>query len=223
MGSRLDGYNGNYSVELEAGSTVLATATGSSDATAGSCPAQTEQQQLAQTAQPQAAQPTQNKELVWVPNPESQGEFSAMQKRSLVGLAAILAALTVGAMPLAGQRDCCQGDWWLRWTRAQRETYVLGYTTGYYHGFRNGCSTGTKNWPVEVTSLDSQPYDKCIKGQKTFGAQTDQLVDSITEFYKRYSDVRDIVPYEVLDLLGEGLSIEQIHRYPSMRHKQPAE
>ena len=62
-----------------------------------------------------------------------------------------------------------------------------------------------------------------MQGQKDFSANTDELVDSITNFYTRYGDVRDVLPYEVLDSLGDGLSLEEIHKFPFMRHQQPTE
>lgn len=107
----------------------------------------------------------------------------------------------------------------MRWNAGQRETYVLGYTAGYLNGFMGGCKKGTNNWPVEVHGYQNLPLNKCLNGQPDFSQGPESLVDQVTQFYSRYPNDRDILPYEVIDLLGSGLSIEQINRYPFMRHR----
>lgn len=40
-------------------------------------------------------------------------------------LVAISLALLLGSRPGFAQRDCCQGDWWLKWTNDQRKIYFM--------------------------------------------------------------------------------------------------
>lgn len=132
---------------------------------------------------------------------------------SLSFVAALM--LTSGAAP--AQRDCCQGDWWLKWSQGQRETYFFGYATGYSDGFMRGCERGTEHWPVAVKG--QLPLDKCMAGRRDFSKGQVYFVQAVTEFYKGHPEVRDISPYEVMDLLAKGLSVEQIRKYPFMRHQ----
>jgi hypothetical protein len=123
--------------------------------------------------------------------------------------------LTSGRAP--AQRDCCQGDWWLRWDQGQRETYFFGYATGYSQGLTDGCKRGDALTNNETSS--AFPFTKCLQeNTPDFSKNEDYYVSSITEFYNGHPEVRDINPYEVLYLLGKGLSVSQIRNYPFIRH-----
>jgi hypothetical protein len=50
---------------------------------------------------------------------------------------------------------------------------------------------------------------------------TSQTVKSITDFYTRYPEDRDIYIREVIEQLRKGLTLEQIHNYPFWRHQAP--
>jgi hypothetical protein len=138
-----------------------------------------------------------------------------------VGCALVLAALSTATRPRP-QRDCCPGDWWKKWSQAQRESYVVGYTTGFDHGFTDGCNRGTKDWPVEVKGYDNLPINKCLSGHRDFSRPTEFFISRIGEFYAKYPK-ESASPDEVLDLLGQGLSPDQIHRDPSIPHGAPGE
>lgn len=126
-------------------------------------------------------------------------------------------ALLVSARPVPAQRDCCQGDWWLKWNKDQRKTYFYGYAIGYSNGFLRGCERGSAGSAVKGTELQPR-FDRCMEHERDFSRGPDYFVEAVTSFYTGHPEVRDIYPYEVLDLLGKGLSVEQIRRYPFERH-----
>lgn len=129
----------------------------------------------------------------------------------------IALALLVSSRPAPAQRDCCQGNWWLKWDNDQRKMYFYGYAVGYTNGFLHGCERGSRRAPT--TGKDLQlPFDRCMEGQRDFSRGADYFVGEVTSFYQSHPEVRDIYPYEVLDLLGRGLTVQQIRSYPFMRH-----
>ena len=145
-------------------------------------------------------------------------------KRILVALILAAPLLLFSVRSLSGQRVCCQGDWWLKWTHDARETYVLGYTLGYSKGHGDGCQQGTKDWPAPVKGgIQNDPQRKCTKQEIDFSKGSDYFVKAITDFYKRYPEDRDIYPNEVLEQLGRGLTIEEVHNYPFWRHHPPSQ
>lgn len=135
-----------------------------------------------------------------------------------VSLVCALALATLStATPNRPQGDCCPGDWWNSWSQAQRQSYVLGYTIGFDHGFTDGCNRGTKDWPVKVEGYENLPINKCLSGHRGFSKPTEFFTSRIGEFYTKYPK-EPASPGEVLDLLGQGLSVEQIHTDPSIPH-----
>jgi len=50
---------------------------------------------------------------------------------------------------------------------------------------------------------------------------TERVAKSITDFYKRYPEDRDVSIREVIEQLRKGLTLEQIHTYPFWRHQAP--
>lgn len=123
--------------------------------------------------------------------------------------------LKFGAPP---QRDCCLGDWWLKMSAAERRTYFLGYSTGYSEGFSHGCQRGTEHWPVTVEGYDNLPINRCMSDQRDFSKGPSFFVKAVDEFYSGHPEVRDVYPSEVLNLLGKGLTVDEIRKYPFMRH-----
>ena len=138
-----------------------------------------------------------------------------------LGCALLLATLSTSTRP-RHQRDCCPALWWNNWSQAQRESYVVGYTTGFDHGFTSGCNRGTKDWPVEIKGYDNLPINKCLSGQRNFSKPTEFFTSHIGEYYAKYPK-EPASPGEILDLLGQGLSLEQIHADPSIPHGAPDE
>jgi hypothetical protein len=137
-------------------------------------------------------------------------------------LAVGLTLLMLADRPTAGQRVCCQGqDWWLAWSQDAREKYVWGYTTGYSHAYDNACrNIGTAAAPRTPGVNEALVADQCRQGQLDFSKGSEYLVESVTNFYKRYPGDRDLYIDEVLEQLGKGQTIEQIHEHPFWRHRK---
>jgi len=146
-----------------------------------------------------------------------------MTKRSarlaLYVCSVLLTLLTLAGSSLKAQRPCCQGDEWLKLSHQVREWYVIGYISGYWDGHRDGCEHGLQG-RLGADDPDDAEH-RCTKQQLDFSKGTDFLVKSVTDFYTKYPDARDIYIYEILDLLGKNLSLEEIHKHPFMRHQSP--
>ena len=122
---------------------------------------------------------------------------------------------------LSSQRACCQGDWWLRWNHDSRETYVYGYTLGFSKGHLDGCEQAVKMFAAAPgTPGDKSPLQKCISSEPDFSKGSDYFVRSVTEFYERYPEDRDLYLNELIDHFAAGQSLEQIHKYPFWRHRR---
>lgn len=144
--------------------------------------------------------------------------MSRLTRRWYLACFAVALSIIV-AEPVSGQRECCEGDRWLKWKPAARETFVFGYALGYGEGHSNGCFQGTKGWPDRAKlDYENDPRRKCLEQQLDFSKGTDYFVKAITDFYTRYPGDRDIYINEVLEQLGKGLTLEQIHGYPFVRH-----
>jgi len=89
---------------------------------------------------------------------------------------------------------------------------VIGYVSGYSDGHRDGCEHGLATGQGADQQDDVE--HRCTAKQLDFSKGTDFLVKSVTDFYTKYPDARDIYIYEVLDALAKNLTLEEVHRYP---------
>ena len=123
---------------------------------------------------------------------------------------------------LSGRHDCCDGHSWLKWKAERRDTYVGAYIEGYYEGYIHGCQEGTKGAPPPPPDgFDNQPINKCLDRKWNFAKGIDLSAD-VTEFYKRYPENRNMLIKVVLDELGKGRSLEEIHRTPPFPYQKPS-
>jgi len=128
--------------------------------------------------------------------------MTEIAKRVLFGCCVVIAALVFfSTRPLLGQRAWHQGDMWLKWSHDARESYVLGYFEG---NTADRAKSHEQNSSPQVLEVD-----------------TAQMVKSITGFYTRYPEDRDIYIREVIEQLRKGLTPEQIHNSPFWRHQAP--
>jgi hypothetical protein len=141
---------------------------------------------------------------------------SQFTRLAVLVCSAFVISLTLAAVPVKAQRPCCQGDEWLKLNHDVREWYVIGYVSGYSDGHKDGCEHGLRG-----TGERDDAEHRCTVRQLDFSKGTDFLIKSVTDFYTKYPDARDIYIYEILDALGRKLTLEEIHRYPFMRHEQP--
>jgi hypothetical protein len=125
----------------------------------------------------------------------------------------------LGLVPTAAlaERTCCEGDAWLKWNQNRREAYVRGYIIGYTDGFVRACEEAASFAPRPTRpGFDNFPVNKCLDRKWNFSKGID-LSKDITAFYKRYPENRNLFFEEILEQLGQGKSLEYIHRNPPFR------
>ena len=137
-----------------------------------------------------------------------------MGHRVAIRSAVVVLVLSFIASLTWAQRECCEGESWLRWSPERCDAYVSGYIQGYYGGFIDGCEQGTKHvsGPAEP-GVENFPVNKCIDQKWDFTKGID-LSRDITTFYKRYPENRNLLIKEILEELGKGRSLEDIHNHP---------
>lgn len=134
-------------------------------------------------------------------------------RKALMVVALVMFSCLV-SISMWGQRDCCEGESWLKWTQEHRDAYVAGYVEGYYGGYLHGCQEGTRHASAPIQAgLDNFPLNKCLDRKWDFSKGID-LSRAVTAFYKRYPENRNLLIKEVLEELGKGRSIEDIHQHP---------
>jgi len=128
------------------------------------------------------------------------------------------------------QRDNSEGESWLRWSSEHRNAYVSGYIEGYYGGYAHGCQEGARNLSEPTQpGFDNFPVNKCLDRKLDFTKGID-LTKDVTTFYRRYPVNRNLFIKEILEELGKGKSLEDIHAHPpfpavasSTRHSQTSQ
>jgi hypothetical protein len=91
---------------------------------------------------------------------------------------------------------------------------VRGYIRGYYGGYFHGCQEGTKYSSGSAESRPGKsPVDECLDRKLDF-TKGIELSNEITRFYLHYPENRILLINEVLEELGKGRSIEDIHNHP---------
>jgi hypothetical protein len=124
-----------------------------------------------------------------------------------------------GLVPTAAlaQRTCCEGYTWLKWGQNRREAYVRGFIRGYYDGFFHACEEEASFAPRQTEpGFENFPLTKCLDRRWNFSKGID-LSKDVTAFYKRYPENRNLYFVEILEELGQGKSLEDIHRNPPFR------
>ena len=143
----------------------------------------------------------------------------SFHKWLMFGLVFVVLLLPQGES--SGQRLCCQGDDWLHSNRVKREILVSSYMRGYLDGLEAGCKTGIPNSSGNSESTyETERLRKCWMETVNYSAGTTHFISEITTFYERYPQDRDIAPEEILEKLGRGLTLSDIHDYPFPRHKR---
>ena len=133
-----------------------------------------------------------------------------------IACVAFLASIFLG-LPLCGQRDASEAKSWLAWNSSHREAYVGAYIQGYYRGYAGGCHEGLKNSPPPVQpGVENFHINKCLDRKLDF-TRGISLAKDITTFYERYPGNRNLYVAEILDEIGKGRSIAEIHENPPFR------
>jgi hypothetical protein len=132
---------------------------------------------------------------------------------------ALAGLLTFGATPTLCQRACCEGDEWLKMSKDARESYVIAYVLGYAKGHADGCEQAFTHEPRSDDRDENE--HRCKRQDLDFSKGSDFLTGAVTDFYKRFPDSRDLYIYEILNALGKNLTLDEIRKYPFLRHKVP--
>jgi hypothetical protein len=112
------------------------------------------------------------------------------------------------------QRGYPEGKSWLKWGNKHREAYVVAFVEGYYDGYANGCSEGTRSASIGSTQSGQQlPYQACIDRKRDL-TRGIGLARIVTQFYRQYPENRNLFIREVLDEIGKGKSLSEIHSSP---------
>jgi hypothetical protein len=137
------------------------------------------------------------------------------KKRNATQLVSVVALIVLSIVPCSSwaQRYCCEGESWLKWSQGRREAYVSAYIDGYYDGYIGGCQEGTKHLEPTAPGLEEFPVNKCLNRKSDFTKGID-LSRDVTAFYRRYPENRNLLIKEILEELGKGRSIADIHEHP---------
>jgi hypothetical protein len=130
----------------------------------------------------------------------------------------LLAMWCGGARTAAAERNCCEGDTWLKWSQQTRWAYIQAFTEGYASGYLTGCENGIDQVAArpQEPGFENFPINKCLDKKLDFSKSSD-LSRDVTTFYKRYPENRIVFIQEVLELIGQGWSLEEIHKNPPFR------
>jgi len=113
------------------------------------------------------------------------------------------------------QRRCCEGDTWLKWTEEHREDYVRAYILGRTEGYSDACYREAKYWPSPVTLGDQKsPISRCLKEMPDFSKGPEYFAKQLTQLYTLHPEDRILLTTEIMEVLGSGKSIQDIHEHP---------
>jgi hypothetical protein len=113
------------------------------------------------------------------------------------------------------QRLCCEGDTWIKWTEEHREDYVRGYILGSSEGYSQACYKMASYWPSPVVVSDkNNPISKCLKHMPDFAKGPGYFAQQITQLYALHPEDRILLTTEILEALGKGKSLQDIHEHP---------
>jgi hypothetical protein len=125
--------------------------------------------------------------------------------------------LTLGVIlssPTGGTRVGQEGEEWLKMRPEVRQVYSAAYIRGFVGGFENGCIEGTKDIKPALRGPENEPLHKCL-AQAPSLTDAGKIGETVTTFYTRYPSDRYLYIRDIIDALGRGLSVEEIHRHAS--------
>lgn len=105
------------------------------------------------------------------------------------------------------------GEEWLQWNTSTREQYVRAYMEGFTQGFVTGCE---KADTLAISSTNGSGFieanQHCVDNMPFTGARDQmKLIPSVTTFFERYSEQRELRVSHVLRRLEGGRTVEQVH------------
>jgi hypothetical protein len=138
------------------------------------------------------------------------------KQRLVLILLGILLLITTPSQRLGSAGVPGEGDWWLKSNEDVRQTYTGAFVLGFGKGYGLGCSNATKNLPPDPgLGLENNPRHECLQQEPNFSVDTALIAKSITEFYQRFPDNRDVYVEEIIVSLAEGQTLDEIHQLHS--------
>jgi hypothetical protein len=125
--------------------------------------------------------------------------------------------LTLGLIlssPTGGTRVGQEGEEWLKMSPEARQIYSSAYIMGFVGGYARGCIEGTKDIKSHWSGPENDPLHKCIERSPEL-TDSKKIGETVTAFYTRYLSDRYLYIKDVIDALGRGMSVEEIHRHAS--------
>jgi hypothetical protein len=103
----------------------------------------------------------------------------------------------------------------MKWNEEHREDYVRGYILGRAEGYSDACYRIAKYWPSPITLGDPKnPISKCLNDMPDFSRGPEYFSKQVTELYTMYPQDRILLITEILEALGSGKSIQDVHKNP---------
>jgi len=107
-----------------------------------------------------------------------------------------------------------EGKLWLSWGRGTRVGFVRGYLTGIHVGYRDGCFESSKDQPSSATpTATDSPFGHCLSKSLRFSNTPEYYEIQITRFFATYKSDLGLPLDELLRLLSEGKTLDQIHEW----------
>jgi hypothetical protein len=136
-------------------------------------------------------------------------------RRTLAASAFIILLLLSAPCLLWPQRLCCEGDTWIKWTEEHREDFVRAYILGNSEGYSQACYKMASYWPSPVVvSNKNNPLSQCLKRMPDFSKGPEYFAKQITQLYTLHPEDRILLTTEILEALGKGKSLQDIHQHP---------
>ncbi len=103
----------------------------------------------------------------------------------VLSLASLLSSSSNGSGQYQIDRTLGQGKMWLRWTRPERQRFVLGYLWAYHSGFSSGCVTCFESSSTQIsTNVETSPLQKCKLQELTYSKDAAYYENEITKYYR---------------------------------------
>ncbi|MGO9639847.1 MAG: hypothetical protein ACLP1Y_00885 [Candidatus Acidiferrales bacterium] len=127
-----------------------------------------------------------------------------------------LALVLCASFPSAtgAERFGHEGEVWLKMSTETRQVYASAYVLGFSAGFGRGCEEGTKGVSQTTPGIENEPLRKCFQKGLDF-PETNSMANSVTDFYMRYPSDRYLYITDVMEALGRGMTLEEIHKHAS--------
>lgn len=103
------------------------------------------------------------------------------------------------------------GEDWLHWNESVREQYIRAYVVGHSQGFAAGCEQADS----QMISPDNaqgfvEANNHCVAHMPFTGKDVMKLIPSVTDFFDRYTQHRELPVSQVLRELDAGRTVEQV-------------